>query len=74
MRDRFPGGENINLLFNSDNSEPSVKTNGERGRRPNFIFGSLECSNCQLVGGGGLAGRGAPIFYIGICGLYFWVV
>ena len=54
--DRFPGGENMNLLYNSDIVSLLLKTNAGRDRRPNFvclIFCILECFNCWWVVGGG---------------------
>ena len=59
VQDRFPGGENIDLLFNSDIVNFLLETN--RGERQKafffslfFFIYSLKCSNCQWVGGGGL--------------------
>ena len=44
----------MDLLFNFDIVNLLLKTNGGRGRRPNFwYFCSLECFNCWRVGGGG---------------------
>ena len=37
VRDRFPGGENMNLLFNSDKVKLLLKNNGGRDRKPNFV-------------------------------------
>ena len=42
MLDRFTEGDNIHLLFNSDNIEPTVKNYWGRNKRPSFVFGSLE--------------------------------
>ena len=36
--DRFPGGENINLLFNFDIVNLLLKTNVVRDRIPNFVI------------------------------------
>ena len=46
----------MNLLLKTNRGEGGE--GGERGggryRRPNFAFGSLDCSNCLWVDGGGL--------------------
>ena len=55
VRDCFPGGDNTDLLPNSDIVNFLLKTNEGRDRRPNFvIFVVFLCSNCRQVGGGGL--------------------
>ena len=44
----------MNFLLNADIVNLLLKTNGGRDRRTNFVFCSLKCFNCLLVGGGGL--------------------
>ena len=39
----------MNLLLKTNRGE-----GGERGGGPNLAFGSLDCSNCLWVDGGGL--------------------
>ena len=36
--DRFPGRENVNLLFSSDIVNHLLKTSMERGRKRNFVI------------------------------------
>ena len=45
--DRFPGRENVNLLFSSDIVNHLLKTSMERGRKPNFVI-----LNAWIAGGG----------------------
>ena len=38
VQDRSPGGEDMDLLFNSDIVNLLLKTNGGRHRKPNFVI------------------------------------
>ena len=38
VRYRLPGGEDMDLLFNSDIANLLIKANGGRDRRPNFVI------------------------------------
>ena len=61
VRDRSPGRENMNLLFDSDIVNLQLKNNGgEIGGLILFYFFyfcRLECFNCQRLGCGSLGQR-----------------
>ena len=52
VRDRFPGGQNMNLLFHSDIVNLLLKANGGRGRKPDFVI-FVDWSALIVVGWGG---------------------
>ena len=55
-RDRFPGGESINFLFNSDIANLLLKTNEGRDRRSYFVifvvWSALIVGGCVVVAWG----------------------
>ena len=53
VRNRFPGGENKDLVFSCDIANLLLKTNGERKRKPNCVIfvirGALFVSGWMVV-------------------------
>ena len=49
VQDHFPGGENMNLFFNSDIVNLLLKTNVRTKKACDVVI--LECFNCRWEGG-----------------------